>query len=84
MKKRTIFILAMIITASVSFGQTTDQKKLEEVKSNPKTTENAAKADAQVATSKEVAEKAAVLNAIQAKRKQHKAFRKKIIPKKTS
>ena len=83
MKKRTVFILAMSITASVCFGQTT-QPKLEEVKNNPKTTENAAKADVQVANNKQVTDDAAALKALQVKRKQHKAFRKKTIPKKTS
>jgi len=72
----------MTIVGSVCFGQTTTPK-LQEVKNNPNTAQNAAKADVKVASSKEVAD-AAALKALQDKRKQHQAFRKKSVPHKTS
>jgi hypothetical protein len=46
MKKSILLVLVLSLAAGASFGQST-KPKLDEVKNNPKTTENAAKADAQ-------------------------------------
>ena len=68
MKKYFISFLLSVAIFSVSFGQTT-KPKLDQVKNDPKTTENAAKADAQVVNQKNVADQASVKAAFSKKRK---------------
>jgi len=64
------FLSLLIITAmsATSFSQTT-QQKLDEVKKDPKTIENAAKADARLIDKKNVADSTSVKN-ITPKRKE--------------
>ena len=76
MKKHFIFFSLAIAISSVSFGQTT-QPKLNEVKNNPKTAENAAKADAQITNNKTVTDKA-TLNAMFSKKRKANAKKRKI------
>jgi hypothetical protein len=59
MKKSILFALVMTLTVSVSFSQTT-KTKLDEVKNNPRTNENAARADAQQVNKTSVANTKAV------------------------
>jgi hypothetical protein len=82
MTKRFLFILVMALVASTTFGQTT-KAKLDEVKNDPKTTQNAAKADIQVADKKTVTDKA-TLKTLFAKKRKANAKKIKNLPRKTS
>jgi len=53
MAKNFLLILGMTIVSCVCFGQTT-KPKLDELKNDPKTTANAAKADVQLSDKKSV------------------------------
>jgi len=68
MKKYYISFLLAVTLSTVSFAQTT-KPKLDEVKNDPKTTTNAAKADAQVVDKKNVVEPARVKTLFTDKRK---------------
>ena len=77
MKKHFLSILLIATVSATSFAQTTKQK-LDQVKNNPATTENAAKADAQLTTKKNVADSpAAKIAAIKNKQPGSKLKRKK-------
>ena len=64
-----------MILSAVAFGQTT-KPKLSEVKNDPKTTENAAKADAQVINRKNVYDSTAFRTLV-IKRKEQRARKRK-------
>jgi hypothetical protein len=77
MKKYFLSILLIATVSATSFAQTTKQK-LDQVKNNPATTENAGKADAQLTTKKNVAGiPAAKIAAIKSKQQGCKLKRKK-------
>lgn len=59
MIKKFLLLPVMALIAAASFGQTT-KPKLEEVKNDPKTTQNAAKADVNVADNKATVDNEAV------------------------
>jgi hypothetical protein len=81
---KSIFSAAVLtLMANICFGQTT-KEKLDGVRSNPATTQNAAKADVQLINNKEVTDNSAILRTLREKRKQHRAFRKKILPRRSS
>ncbi len=61
MTKYLISILLVTIISATSFCQTTKQK-LDQVKNNPKTIENAAKADAGLIDKKKIADSISVKN----------------------
>jgi Na+-transporting methylmalonyl-CoA/oxaloacetate decarboxylase gamma subunit len=61
MKKYFLSILIMMVISVTSFSQTT-QQKLDEVKKDPKTSENAAKADARLIDKKNVVDSTPVKN----------------------
>lgn len=68
--------------ATASFGQTT-KPKLEAVKNDPATSQNAAKADVQVVNNKNVAD-SSTLKTMMIKRKDQRLKRKKDLPRKSS
>jgi hypothetical protein len=68
MKKYFLSFLVMTVVSATSFSQTT-QQKLDEVKKDPKTIENAAKADAHLIDKKNVVDSSPAKN-ITTKRKE--------------
>lgn len=77
MKKHFLSILLVATVSATSFAQTTKQK-LDNVKNNPATTENSAKADAQLTTKKNVVDNpAAKIAVIKNKQQGRKLKRKK-------
>jgi len=81
MKKYFISALIMLI-AGISFGQTT-KTKMDQVKNDPQTTQNAAKADVQAVNKKNVADNPNTTTVLANNKK--KLFRKKrFSPKRSS
>jgi hypothetical protein len=82
MAKNITLLSVIMIISSVSFSQTT-KPKLDEVKNDPKTTQNAAKADVQVANNKNVLN-SATLKAMMIKRKEQRLRQRKYSQRRTS
>lgn len=74
MSKYIVSALLLTFVAASSFGQTT-KTKMDEVKSNPQTTQNAAKADVQLTNKTNVTDSANATNVLASKKNQ--LFRKK-------
>jgi hypothetical protein len=74
MSKNILSALVMMFIATTAFSQTT-QAKMDAAKANPQTTQNAAKADAQLTNKKNVSDSVNVTNVLADKKKQ--LFRKK-------
>ncbi len=75
MAKRFPFIVIMMVVSSIAFGQTT-KARAEQAKSDPRTTENAAKADVKVVDNKTVTDKATLKTVFAKKRKMNARKRK--------
>ena len=75
MAKQFSLIIIVMLASCVAFGQTT-KPKLDEVKNDPKTTTNAAKADAQVVDKKTVTDKETLKTIFSKKRKMNARKRK--------
>ena len=82
MAKQFSIIAVIMIASSIAFGQTT-RPKLDQVKNDPKTTENAAKADGQLIDKKNVAD-SSVLKNIPIKRKEQRSKRRKNLHRRSS
>jgi len=82
MTKYFLSVLVMTTVSFVSFGQTTTPK-LKEVKDDPKTTENAAKADAQLVNKKNVADSSVFKNFL-IKRKDQRLKKRKSLQRRSS
>ena len=75
MKKYYITLCVVLTVSFASFGQTT-QPKLNEVRKDPKTTENAARADVQATDNKKVVDNAQLKTMFSKKRKANARKRK--------
>jgi len=82
MTKYFFSILVMTIVSFASFGQTT-KPKLNEVKNDPKTTVNAAKADGQVINKKNVYD-SSTLRTLMMKRREQRAKQRKSSSRRSS
>ena len=83
MKKSFLFILVMTVLSCVSFGQTT-KARLDPIKTDPKSTENAAKADGQVINKKNVIDPVAFKNISVKRKEKEKAKRRKSLQRRSS
>ena len=82
MAKKFSLIVIVMLASCVAFGQTA-KPKLDQVKKDPKTTENAAKADAQLVIKKNVADQAS-FKPFFSKKRQMNSKRRKNLPRKSS
>ena len=82
MAKYFIPLLVMTIVSFASFGQTT-KPKLSDVKNDPKTTENAAKADVQLVNKKNVYD-SATLRTLMMKRREQRVKQRKSLQRRSS
>jgi hypothetical protein len=82
MTKYFLSAIALVIITTTSFGQAT-KTKLDQVKSDPTTTQNTAKADAQLINKKNVLDSTIARN-ILLKRKKHPLNRQKKLPYRSS
>jgi len=82
MVKKSSLIVIVMLASCVAFGQTTTPK-LNEVKNDPKTTANAARADAQVINRKNVSNSAAFRTLV-TKRREQKARKRKSLQRRSS
>ena len=82
MARNFSLIVIVMLASCVAFGQTTTPK-LNEVKNDPKTTANAAKADGQVINKKNVYD-SSTLRTLMMKRREQRAKQRKSLPRRSS
>jgi hypothetical protein len=78
MAKYYFSLLVMMIISAASFGQTA-KPKFEQLKNDPKTTENAAKADARLINKKNIVDSAIIKPAAVKRKKQVRQSKRKRI-----